>query len=119
VSRRPVRAPFMIGLLILLAGLTIGNLRPAAPPPADDDEAAARFTIYLTAETIEAYRDSAGTLPSGLEQVGLADDDLTYAVRDGSYTLTARVGDATVTYVDGEDLAPYAAAYDILVAEEP
>jgi hypothetical protein len=48
VSRRPVRAPFMIGLLILLAGLTIGNLRPAAPPPADNDEAAARFTIYLT-----------------------------------------------------------------------
>jgi hypothetical protein len=61
---------------------------PAAPLPTIEQEAGLRMTMYFAAQRVEAYRKSAGTLPSSLTAIGEGIPGVTYAiVGDGVFEM--------------------------------
>ena len=72
------------------------------------------FTVYLVAQGVEAFRDSAGFLPVDLESLDLDEEGLTYTVRESSYTLHYQEEAITASYRSGESLAAFIAAYEAL-----
>ena len=122
---RPRRSwgPLLVVLIPVLVGLTAWNsfsmtrTTVAFSPPIETD--AARFTIYLIAQAVEEYRDSAGALPPSLEYLDLDEEGIEYARLDDSYTLTASVGDNRIVYRAGEDLQEFWVAYETFSRERP
>lgn len=117
----PVRR-LRLGFLVMLVGFTVAvtmwNLVISARPPVvftpAQVEASARFRIYLLTQDIEAFRDSAGILSAGLEVLGHEQDGITYVTRSSDYQLLAPVGADQIRYHSGDDLAPFASAYELL-----
>ena len=91
-------------LLLLGWNLTRGGTPPQVFTPAELD-AGSRFKIYLAAQALKAYRDSAGVWPASLDAVGFANEGLTYEVVDTTYVIQTTVGGAPVFYRSGDDLA--------------
>ena len=89
----------------------------AFSPPVETE--AARFTIYLVAQAVEEYRDTAGTLPPSLEYLELDEDGIEYARVGDSFTLTATIGDDRIVYRAGEDLQQFWVAYETFSREAP
>ena len=120
---RPKRSwgPLLVVLTPVLLALTAWNAYTmmrtpdAFTPPVEAE--AARFTIYLIAQSVEEYRDSAGVLPPSLEYLDLDEDGIEYARLDDSYTLTATIGDNRIVYRAGEDLQQFWVAYESLSRE--
>lgn len=107
---------FALALLGTLAMVLIDLItaKPARPFLEDEERAFARYSIYLAAVSIEAYRDSTGRLPARLEDIVADAPGLLYE-RDGrTYTLRGVAGGDTVSYRKGEDLAPFEAAFNEL-----
>jgi hypothetical protein len=107
--RRRLRRILVFGLLPAFLVLLGWNLtRRSQPPevftPAELD-AGTRFKIYLAAQALKVYRDSAGTWPPSLEVVGFANEGLTYEIVDTAYVLQANIGGAPVFYRSGDDLS--------------
>jgi hypothetical protein len=113
--RRKSRAGWLLVTVPILLALTAWNvLRMRAEPEslsAPEQVAATRFAVYLVAQGIEAYRDSAGTLPPTLAALGADDMGVEYARTDSTYTLRATVAGEVVRYRSGEDLRPFAQAW--------
>ncbi|HXV89947.1 MAG TPA: hypothetical protein VD707_01175 [Gemmatimonadales bacterium] len=107
--RERMRRILVFGLLpafLLLLGwnLTRGGTPPQVFTPAELD-AGSRFKIYLAAQALKAYRDSAGAWPASLDAVGFGNEGLAYEVVDTTYVIQATVGGAPVFYRSGDDLA--------------
>lgn len=107
--RERLRRIMVFGLLpafLVLLGwnLTRGAEKPQVFSPAEVD-AGARFKIYLAAQALKAYRDSAGTWPPSLDVVGFENEGLTYRVTDTTYVIEATIGGAPFSYRSGDDLA--------------
>jgi hypothetical protein len=119
VRRERMRRVLVFGLLpafLVLLGwnLTRGRATPVVFTPAEVD-AGARFKIYLAAQALKAFRDSAGTWPASLEAVGFAGEGLTYELSDTTYLLHTTIGGAPFTYRSGDDLAFFRDATQELV----
>lgn len=107
----------LVPVLLGLTGWNVGRMvhEPTVFSP-QETETALRFRVYLAAEAVLAYRDSAGTLPMDIKDIGLdKDEGLVYAPLDTTYIITGVAGEIRVTYRGDQDLAPFAAAYDVLV----
>ncbi len=76
----------------------------------DELAASLRFKIYIAAQGIRAFRDSAGTLPSSLQQIRMADDGLAYVRSDTTYVIVGSAGPVHLTYRSIDDLKPYGRA---------
>ena len=80
----------LVPLLLGLTGWNVGRMmrEPAVFSP-EETEAALRFRIYLAAEAVRAYKDSAGILPMDIRDIGLDEDEgLVYAPLDTTYIIT-------------------------------
>jgi len=110
--------PALAVLLPVFILLTAWNVfRMSRDPevfPAGLEHDAARFVIYLVAQEIESYMDSATALPASLEEIGLEEDDVEYVRSGSTYTLATYVGSTQITYRSGEDLDPLWNAFDRL-----
>jgi hypothetical protein len=115
--------PLLLSLAPVFVGLTAWNIMRARDDgpviPTEDVEASVRFSIYLTAQELNAYQDSVGSLPPSLTVVGMEDDGIVYSRGETGYVLTARVGDRVLQYRQGDSWASFAAAYDLLAREVP
>ena len=96
---------WLVGVLLLLtAWLWIfppGILRVDQPPPQPvaQEEAALRFTIYVQAQRIKAFREETGRYPDRLEEVGPPLPGMQYArLAPSLYQLTAVTDRLTLTY---------------------
>jgi len=118
VRPRRTPLPLSLGLVVLFLGLTGWNLVRATNPPAvyspQEAEASARFRIYLAAQAVEAYRDSAGVFPTTLAAVGIDDESLSFVPADSTYMIVAESAPERLSYRRGDDLAPFASAYGAL-----
>ncbi|MGK7312022.1 MAG: hypothetical protein ACN0LA_07245 [Candidatus Longimicrobiales bacterium M2_2A_002] len=75
------------------------RLDPPPPQPVGQEEAVLRFTVYVQAQRIKAFRQANGRLPETLEEVGEPLPDVRYTVlQPGLYQLTGSTGRVTVTY---------------------
>ena len=105
---------WLIGLIPAFCTLTAWNvLRAGAEPQVftpDELAASLRFKIYIAVQGIRAFRDSAGTLPASLRQIGMSDQALAYVRSDTTYVIAGSAGAVHVTYRQGDDLQPYAGA---------
>ncbi len=79
-----------------------------------EEAAATRFSIYLVAQEIEAYRREHGVLPPSLEEINADIEGVTFAPVDTGYVLSGTVAGETITYRSGADLTPFWTAYDAL-----
>jgi hypothetical protein len=115
VPIHPRVAKALYAVVLALTGLyAISEHRKSFITSAPMNEASRRFSIYLIAEGLRAYRDSTGTLPATLEQAGLDEEDIEYVTDGTSYRLVA-VGDSTsLVYVEGADPARYGSAFKVL-----
>jgi len=116
-AARPRRRNWKRWLVVLIPAfstLTAWNvLRAGAEPQVftpDELSASLRFKVYIAAQGIRAFRDSAGTLPASLQQIRMADLGLAYVRSDTTYVIVGSAGAAHVTYRSGEDLKPYGGA---------
>jgi hypothetical protein len=112
-QHRKLHVPVMVVLFVILAGFGTWNfLRISKLPeiPAAQIEAAARGRLYLIAASLDAYRREHNTLPATLAEAGLDSDGIVYSLEAGRYMLVARYGSVRVTYREGQDKAPFAAA---------
>ena len=115
---RHQRRPWLLVLIPLFFVLFGWNMLAAGSTPAvfsrAEREASLRFRIYLAAQGVKAFRDSAGYLPPDLPTIGIFEDRIAY-VPDGTlYAIVGSEGGLQLTYRSGEDLQPYAAAYQRL-----
>jgi len=99
-------------LLLVLIALTGWNLHRSSNPTTltsrEGEELAARFELYLLAREIDAYRQTRGSLPESVLQVGELGDDVGYTANsDGTFTLSTRVNDRRVLYKQGTEDALY------------
>jgi hypothetical protein len=106
--RERMRRVLIFGLLPAFLVLLGWNLtRGAAPPevftPAEVD-ASTRFKIYLAAQALRVYRDSAGSWPTTLDHVGFGDEGLAYSVTDTSYEIQTTIGGQPFVYHSGDNL---------------
>lgn len=116
---RPRGARALMVLVPILLGLTGWNLGRLMREPAvfspEEAEAGLRFRMYLAAEAVRAYRDSARALPATLEDLGLDEDEgLVYAPIEDTFIITGVDGPVRLTYRGDQDPAPFAAAYDVV-----
>lgn len=118
---KPSRLPWLLGLSPILVGLTLWNiLRTDRGPPVfspTEEAAALRFRIYLAAQAVLAYRDSAGRLPRSLQAIGADQEGMVYAPVEPDFLIAVEHGPWRITYRSGEDLRPYALAYQVLQRE--
>ena len=109
-ERRQLR-PFHLGALLAVVG-------SGQPFSRSEEDANARFTIFLVAEAVNAYRDSTGLLPSSLESLGVDADNCIYWSDGDVYSITIDLGNREITYHGGESLLPYATAFDRVIPGE-
>jgi hypothetical protein len=118
LKRRRSKLWYFLGLLPLFLLLTIWNLVRSGEEPrvfsSEELVAGTRFKMYLTAQAVQAYRDSAGRWPRNLAAVGLARERLVYQLVDGTYTITDTSGSVPLVYRGGESLTLFANAYAVL-----
>jgi hypothetical protein len=115
-KRRRSKLWYFLVLLPALIGLSIWNIVRSGRPPevlsAEEIDASIRFRIFLAAQAVEAYQDSAGRWPRDLAAVGMGGDKLVYRLLDTSYTITDTSGTGVrLVYHGGESLAPFGDAY--------
>lgn len=107
--RQRLRRILVFGLfpafLVLLGWNLTRSSKPAEVFTPAELDAGVRFKIFLAAQALKVYRDSAGTWPPSLDAVGFAHEGLTYQVVDTSYILQANIGGAPVSYRSGDDLS--------------
>ena len=120
--KRRSRLPIVQVLVAVFAILLVWNVaRFIHNPPVfsrEELDADAQLTLFLTAQGLEAYWISAGTLPTSLEAVELDDEDLRYArLNDSTYVLTMTAGTTELEYHRGDDISRFATAFDVLVGE--
>lgn len=105
-ERRARRMPYwpVAALLVITAWLWIFppaflRLDPPPPQPVEQEEAALRFTVYIQAQRIKAFRQANGRLPRTLEEAGEPLPGMRYTVlQPGLYQLTASTDRMTLTY---------------------
>lgn len=116
--RRHSRYWYFLGLLPVLLGLTVWNLSRAGEPPTvftpEEVDAGIRFRIFLAAQAVQAYRDSAGHWPADLGAVGMADQGLTYRLVDSTYAISDTSHAVPLEYHGGDNVALFADAYGVL-----
>jgi hypothetical protein len=118
VRERRSRLPLLLVLSAVLVALTAWNAwrmmqEPAVFPVAGERDAA-RLSIALIAQEIEAFADSARVFPSSLQLIAMDDEDVEYAKTDSTYTLTVQLSDSAMVYHSGENLTPYFEAFERL-----
>ena len=117
--KRRSRLPILLVLLPILTALLAWNIaRMVYSPPvftAEEIEMDAMFTLFVTSQGLEAFWDSAGTLPLSLESVQLEDEYLRYELlNDSIYILTVTDDTTELVYRRGEDITMLSAAADVL-----
>ncbi len=121
-ARRKRRLPLLLLLLGAAIGLTGWNVLQMTLSVraigTGEEEASAAFTLYLVAQALELYRDSAGSWPPNLAVVRADDGGVEYTLTDGGYVLAATVGGTLMTYRSGEDLSRLARAYQLLARDQ-
>jgi len=121
-AARPRRRNWKRWLVVLIpafAALSAWNVITAGAEPQvftpDELAASLRFKIYIAAQGIRAFRDSAGTLPTSLQQIRMADDGLAYVRSDTTYVIVGSAGPVHLTYRSIDDLKAYGRAAHTLV----
>jgi hypothetical protein len=103
-TRRVLIFGLLPAFLVLLAwNLTRGAEAPQVFTPAEVD-ASTRFKVYLAAQALRVYRDSAGSWPATLDAVGFGNEGLTYQVQDTSYEIRTTIGGQAFVYRSGDPL---------------
>ena len=123
-AARPRRRNWKRWLVVLIpafVALSAWNVITAGAEPQvftpDELAASLRFRIYIAAQGIRAFRDSAGMLPSSLQQIRMADDGLAYVRSDTTYVIVGSAGPVHLTYRSIDDLKPYGRAAHTLVRQ--
>jgi hypothetical protein len=91
-------ACLLVGLL-----LTLGS--PASYEPVGSRSGTVRLNValYHVAHRVETYRQYTGSLPDYLEADWHETQAIEYKVVDGRYQLTAREGELTIVYQQGDN----------------
>lgn len=105
-KRKRPRGPYwLVAVLAVLAAwlwlFPPGILRLEAPPeqPVAEEEASLRFTMYLQAQRIKAFRDEQGRLPETLDEAGPPLPGMEYTrLNTDLYQLTGATDRLTLTY---------------------
>ena len=79
-------------------------------------QASAESRLLLTTVAIETFQDSAGRLPLSLDEAGLADDEVSYQLGTGRYTLTTHVEGRAIQYRSEESTDRLATAFETIMA---
>jgi hypothetical protein len=121
-AARPRRRNWKGWLVVLIpafAALSAWNVITAGAEPQvftpDELTASLRFKIYIAAQGIRAFRDSAGMLPTSLQQIRMADDGLAYVRSDTTYVIVGSAGPVHLTYRSIDDLKAYGRAAHTLL----
>lgn len=98
-------------LVVVLIGLTAWNVyrgtrEPQVGTPAEE-LVTARFTMYLVAQELDAYRRQHGALPPTLDAINADEEPIRYAMDGLDYVLTADVAGQRLTYRSGADPLPF------------
>lgn len=107
------RAHLLPILLVVLSALGLWNfMRITAVPqlPESEAEASARAALYLISASLDEYRRTHGALPSSLEAAGLDTEGVIYEIEASRYVLRTEYGRVRITYHEGQNKAPFAAA---------
>ena len=109
-----IRPFFLVGLILVFFGLIIVN------PWGEDSstvptETSLRETVYVTALALNAEFEEMGHYPTGLVDLGMDQEGLTYSRVGDWYSLVAEDDGVTVEYRSGEDLEPYRVAFEALL----
>lgn len=75
------------------------RMDPPPPQPLAQEEAALRFTMYVQAQRIKAFREANGRLPETLDEAGPPLPGMRYTVlHEDLYQLTGQTDRVTLTY---------------------
>lgn len=105
-KRKRQRTPYwpVAVLLVITAWLWIFppaflRMEPPPPQPIEQEEAALRFTMYVQAQRIKAFRQANDRLPETLEEAGEPLPDMRYTrLQPDLYQLTGSTDRVTLTY---------------------
>jgi hypothetical protein len=103
-----------LSVLVLTALYAFSEHRKSIAAATTLEEASSRFSIYLIAEGLQAYRDSTGALPATLEEAGLDETGIAYRTDGSTYRLVVTEGSRSMVYVEGEEQDHFGAAFHIL-----
>jgi hypothetical protein len=105
----------LLGILVIVIGLNVARVLTAPDPfTRAEEEASAMLTVYLVAQGVEAFRDSAGFLPTDLENLDLDEEGLVYTVQESGYVLEYQDGGVSASYRSGQSLTSFVAAVEVL-----
>ena len=91
-------------LFLIVTAITLGSrdAKPRVFTPSEED-AGVRLKIYLAAQAVRAYRDSARRLPASLADVGFDHEGLVYRRVDHTFEISDTNSVIPFTYRGGED----------------
>jgi hypothetical protein len=117
------RLPLILAVAALVLGVgaldAIVLLRPQVVFSPAQQTGNARFSIYLVAQSIEAYRLRSGSIPPDLAMVHAGDLGVGYVVTGDTYVLRATTPDGDLEYRSGMNLDDFGSGRNVLFGKVP